>query len=145
MLDRKECFEQGLLRKTTPSEEKGMMSLGKSRAVLEEAEKNLGVEAFDSCVTSSYMAMFHAARAILFRDGFREKSHYCLARYLDLYVERGALEQKWVDLLDRIRDLRHAGQYDFMHASTEEEAKSILKVAHAFVDRLDLLLGCDGQ
>lgn len=140
MLDRKACFKQGLLRQVRPSEEKGRMSISKSKAVLEEAEKNLGVEALDSCVVSSYMAMFHSARAILFRDGVREKSHYCVARYLELYVERGDLEQKWADLLDRIRDVRHAGQYDLSHSSTREEAESCLRTARDFTERMQTLL-----
>lgn len=116
------------------------MSLRKSRAVLEEAGKNLDVGAFDSCVTSSYMAMFRAARAILFRDGVREKSHYCLARYLDLHVGRGELEQKWVDLLDRIRDVRHAGHYDLSHSSTVEEAESCLEATKRFSEAMEKLL-----
>ncbi len=141
MLDRKACFERGLLRRVTPSEEKSRMSINKSKAVLDEAEKNLGAEAFDSCIVSSYMAMFHSARAILFRDGVREKSHYCVARYLELHVERGDLEQKWIDLLDRIRDVRHAGQYDLSHSGTSEEAESCLKTAHDFTERMQTLLG----
>lgn len=115
------------------------MSLRKSRAALEEAEKNLSVEAFDSCVTSSYMAMFHAARAILHRDGMREKSHYCLARYLELYVERRELEQRWVDILDRIRDVRHAGHYDLSHSSTAEEAESCLEASKQFLGIMEQL------
>lgn len=31
-----------------------------------------------------YMVFFHSARAGLFRDGIREKSHYCIEIYPDL-------------------------------------------------------------
>lgn len=112
------------------------MSLKKSRAVLDEAQKNLDSEAFNSCVYSSYLAMFHSARAILFRDGVREKSHFCIARYLERYVESKHVEQKWIDLLDRIRDVRLAGQYDLAYSSTGEEAESCLRVARDFVERM---------
>lgn len=136
MLDWRECFGRGLLRHIKASAQKGAMSLKKSRAVLDEAQKNLDSEAYNSCVYSSYLAMFHSARAILFRDGVREKSHFCIARYLERYVESKHIEQKWIDLLDRIRDVRHAGQYDLAYSSTGEEAESCLRVARDFVERM---------
>ena len=47
---------------------------------------------FSSSILASYMVMFHAARTILFFDGFREKSHACVARYLEeKYVKTGKL------------------------------------------------------
>ncbi len=91
--DYENCFKRGLLRKIQPSKEKGMRSLEKAEEWVEESEKNITVFAYDSCISSSYMAMFHSARAILFRDGVREKSHYCLARYLEKYVEEVLLEK----------------------------------------------------
>jgi len=80
--------------------------------------------------------MFHSARSILFRDGVREKIHFCISRYLERYVESKHVEQKWIDLLDRIRDVRHAGQYDLAYSSTGEEAESCLRVARDFVERM---------
>ena len=85
------------------------------------------------------MAMFHAAWAILFRDGIREKSHYCIARYLEKYVDDGLLEEEWVVLLDRIREVRHQDQYTLYHHTTEEEADSVLKSAKQFVQRIKKL------
>ncbi len=67
------CFEKGLIRKTLPSREKSLKSITKSRKWLEEAKKNFEFGLFDSCLVSSYSAMFHAARALFLKDGFREK------------------------------------------------------------------------
>lgn len=139
MADWKECFERGLLRTVKPSAEKGRMSIRRAGLVLNEAEINLKSKAYDSCVHSSYLAMFHAARAILFRDGVREKSHYCVARYLERYVETGDLEVKWVNLLDRIRDIRHSGQYDLDYSSDADEAASSLRTAADFVKAMQNL------
>ena len=85
------------------------------------------------------MAMFHAARAVLFRDGLREKSHDCIARYLEKYVDDGSLEEEWVVLLDRIRDIRHQVQYTLYHHTTEEETDSVLKSAKQFVQLIKKL------
>jgi len=141
LTDWKECFARGLLREVTPSADKGRMSLGKARNVLDEAKTNLKSRAYDSCVHSSYLAMFHAARAILFRDGVREKSHFCVARYLERYVEEGDLDRKWVDLLDRIRDIRHSGQYDLDYSSDIDEAASCLRTAADFIGAMEDLFG----
>lgn len=138
--DYKECFEKGLLRKVEPSEEKGKKSVEKGYSALLEAEKNKAAGAYTSCVAMAYLAMFHAARAILFRDGVREKSHFCVARYLEIYVEKGLLEEKYVTTLDRMRDVRHIDQYDVWHSTTDEEASSALSTAKEFVKRLAELL-----
>lgn len=87
------CFELGLLRRTEPSRRKSDQSLLSAREWLSEAEKNLEAEALRSALSSAYLAVFHSARAVLFRDGVREKSHYCIGLYLQRYVEEGSLEE----------------------------------------------------
>ena len=139
MSDYNDCFKRGLLRKIEPSNKKGLRSLEKAGEWIREAEKNKEVSANDSCISSSYMAMFHAARSILFRDGVREKSHYCIARYLEKYVESNHLEEEWILLLDRIRDVRHIDQYSLHHHATGEEATSALYSAKDFSDRMEKL------
>ncbi|KYK38588.1 MAG: hypothetical protein AYK18_06720 [Theionarchaea archaeon DG-70] len=108
---------------------------------LEEARKDLGGEAFNSSLISSYLAMFHSARAILFFDGFREKGHYCIARYLgEKYAKKELLETKWIELLDYYRDMRHNDQYSTSFFATEKEAKKALKSAQGFVETMRKLL-----
>jgi len=90
---------------------------------------------------ASYLALFHSARAILFYDGFREKSHFCVARYLEeKYVKKGLLEIVWVELLDHYRELRHDDQYSTSFFATEEESKKALEKAKEFIERMEKLL-----
>jgi uncharacterized protein (UPF0332 family) len=84
--------------------------------------------------------MFHSARALLFRDGLREKNHFCVARYLGRYVEDGSLEPIWVSLLDRVRELRHPDQYNLSFATSQGDAREILDVAGRFLTRMEGLL-----
>ena len=85
--------------------------------------------------------MFHSARAILFHDGYREKSHVCVGRYLEeKYVRTGKIERMWVELLDHSREMRHGGQYDLGFFSSEKEAKKALETAERFLGRLTSLL-----
>ncbi|MEM7825892.1 MAG: HEPN domain-containing protein, partial [Candidatus Aenigmatarchaeota archaeon] len=125
-----ECIRKGLIRKSIPSIEKAKRSIKKAEKWLEEAKRNFKFGLFDSCLVSSYSAMFHAARSILFKDGFREKSHYCLARYLEEnYANKGKIEKNLVRLLDRFREFRHQELYELEFFTSKEEAKEALEVA----------------
>jgi uncharacterized protein (UPF0332 family) len=57
------------------------------------------------------MGYSHAARAILYRDGIREKSHYCIGVYLESYREKGLLKDEWVSRFNHMRGLRQNDQY----------------------------------
>lgn len=72
------CIENKLLRKILPSRDKAFRSRNKAEKWLKETEKTFNSRAFDSSVLASYMVMFHSARVILFLDGYREKSHFCV-------------------------------------------------------------------
>ena len=135
-----DCMREGLLRKIPPSKDKAVQSLKKAREWLKEAENSLKGDAFNSSILASYMVMFHAARTILFLDGFREKSHACVARYLEeKYVKTGKLDKKWMELLDHSREIRHNDQYDLSFFSTKEEAENALKSANDFLVAMDSL------
>jgi uncharacterized protein (UPF0332 family) len=125
---------EGLLRKIPPSKDKAAQSLKKAKEWLKEAENSLKGDAFNSSILASYMVMFHAARTLLFLDGFREKSHACVARYLEeKYVKTGKLDKRWIELLDHSREIRHNDQYDLSFFSTKEEAEKALKSAEDFL------------
>ena len=85
--------------------------------------------------------MFHSARAILFAEGFREKSHFAVARFLeDKYTFKNLLEEKWIKLLDDYRETRHDNQYSTSFIATKNEAEKALKTAKEFVERMKNLL-----
>ena len=135
-----DCFRLGLLRRTEPSRSKSDQSLLSAREWLSEAKKNLVAQALRSALSSAYLAVFHSARAVLFRDGVREKSHYCIGLYLQRYVEEGSLEENWPMLFDRIRSMRHADQYSFMARPTGEEVQAGIDLAERFIERMERLL-----
>ncbi len=136
-----DCIREGLLRNIPPSKGKAERSIRAAEKWLKEAENGLKSGSFNSSLISSYLAMFHSARAILFYDGIRERSHYCIARYLEeKYVKKRKLESKWVDLLDHYRDMRHNDQYDMDFFVTDDECKNALETAKRFALRIKDLL-----
>jgi len=141
LFDFNECLKKGLLRKTVPSKAKAEKSLEASLKWLEEAEKNFKSDALKSSLLSAYLAVFHAARSILFFNGYREKSHACIARYLEeKYVREGLLEPEWVEMLDHFRELRHTDQYSFNFFTSADESEDTITKSRDFVSRMEKLL-----
>jgi len=139
-----DCFRQGLLRRVEPSLTKSKESIAEAREWLSEARKNVVAEAYKSAISSLYLAIFHSARAVLFRDGVREKSHYCVGVYLGKYVAESVLEEDWVLIFDRMRSVRHTDQYSFQAHPSKEEVDSGIDIAVKFVNRMEKLLNETG-
>ena len=139
-LNLEDCFKRNLLRKTEPSDAKAQRSLEQACIWVDEAKQTLDAGAYRSSLMAIYMGYFHAARAVLFRDGLREKSHICIELYLEDYVRRGRLEEEWIVLYHRLRNARHLDQYSFGAAPTEDEVEFAISRAEAFIDRIERLL-----
>ena len=136
-----DCLREGLLKKFPVSNEKAQSSILSSDKWLDEAKKCLSNGTFSASVLSSYLSMFHSSRSVLFLDGFREKSHFCIARYLEeKYVKTGLLENKWIELLDHYRELRHNSQYDVNFFATDNDARNAARVAKEFNERIKRLV-----
>jgi len=137
-----ECVGMGYLRRSEPQPELGRLSLAKARSFLESALKNLNMGIYDGVLVMAYLAFFHAARALLFKDGWREKSHACVSSYLrEFYVKPGILDVKWVRYLDYVRNLRHQTQYDVGFSPEPGEVEVIIPKAEAFIEVVENILG----
>ena len=78
-----ECFEQGLLKKIKPNLKYSEQSIKQAEHFLEEADILIENRINDMAFIALYNASFHAARALLFRDGIKERSHYCVSKYIE--------------------------------------------------------------
>ena len=88
----------------------------------------------------AYYAMFHAARALIFSEGYREKSHYCLAVALRaLFVDKGKMDAQSVRDFLNAMNLREAADYesDFSQAG----AKAVIDSAGKFIEQAIAILG----
>lgn len=84
-----ECFKQGLLKKIKPSMQYAEQSIRQAEHFLEEADTLIEKGIKDMAFIALYNASFHAARALLFRDGVKERSHYCVSKYIEeKYAEK---------------------------------------------------------
>lgn len=115
--------------------------MGVSEAKLEEAEKALSYGLLDATVILAYTAMFHAARAVLFRDGIVERSHVCLIEYLkERYVKTGRMSEALINTLNTARVDRHETLYGLETRSSEREAEHSLQRAREFLSMVKTIL-----
>ena len=106
---------------------------------LSDAQAGYREGRFKWATIQGYYAMFHAARALIFARGYREKSHYCLAVALGaLYVEEGKLDvQATRDFLNAMR-LREAADYEAEFS--ESGAAAVIASASSFIDKAKSIL-----
>ena len=133
-----ECFQEGLLKRTSQDMENSARSLKLSMNNIEDAVENLYIHRYRVVAILSYTAMFHAARAILFRDGIKERSHECIPVYLkEKYPELETL----ANILDSYRRFRHDAIYGLDFVMDEEEAQAALESAKEFLEKIRLVIG----
>ena len=69
-------------------------------------------ERFKSATTLAYYTIFHTARALLFKKGYREKSHIQLGFAIKaFYVDKGLLPQEYYDNFIQALDFRELADY----------------------------------
>ena len=117
----KECFEKNFLRRTRPSGKKMESSLRTAKHHIKNAKKVFNIKIYDLAFISSYNAMFHSARAVLFNDGIVERSHICVVEYLR---SKKTFPHKYVNLLDMYRTKRHTTQYGLEVSIRKKRSKN---------------------
>ena len=130
-----DCFKFRLLRDIKPDKEKTKRSIEISEIKLNEAEKALKFKIFEYVILESYMAMFHAARALLYKDGVQEKSHFALFVYLkEKYNSK--IPINILNLLNIHRTERHEAMYGLEYKPTEDDALTAIEDAKIFVKEI---------
>ncbi len=129
-----DCYRQGLLKKVKPDPENAKRSIEQSFKGLEDANKNLEIECYNVVIILNYTSMFHAARALLFRDGIKERSHLCIPVYIK--AKYPALK-RFANMLDSYRMFRHRTIYGLEVTIDKAEAEEAIKTAGEFITEIE--------
>lgn len=121
-----QCFEDGKLRRERPDLLKAMKSLSIGEAKLKESEELAKAGFKTASLIAAYASMFHAGRALLFKDGIVEKSHYCLITYLrEKYAKTGKMDSGVLTVMDAFREERHDLMYSLEEIKVREDETRI--------------------
>jgi uncharacterized protein (UPF0332 family) len=138
----KECFEKRLLKKGRPDLLKSERALKISKRHLAKSESLMKHGFYSEAILAAYTAMFQSARALLFRDGIFERSHYCVIEYLkENYVKKHLLPNEYLYAIDVYRTQRHEVLYGFEELSFERsEVKDAIEKTKKFIKTISELV-----
>ena len=142
MTKTEELFAEGLLKRASPSLEKAEKSIARAEKYLEKARKVFDAGMDDVAVLLAYSSAFHAARALLFKDGVSERSHYAIGEYLkEKHPEIG---KGAINTFDLYRNLRHTVAYGLDTSVGAKDSASSLEFAREFLAKAKkLVLGAE--
>lgn len=124
------------VKKIMPDIKRAHNSLTMAEHKLHRAEADLDTGSYEEAMLAAYTSMFHSARALLFKDGYKERNHYGLCIYIREKYS-GIIEMKYINELNALRTIRHKiiyGDEDINIREVQEaEAESAIKLAKGFL------------
>ena len=134
-----DCLSRGKIKEFSPGPKLCRKELALAVSDLGDARRSNGAGSHKWAIVQCYYAMFHAARAVLYASGYREKSHYCLVQSIrHLYVRTGRLDASFIEDLVAAKNLREEADYygDFSRSNCEK----FLVKAERFIAEAEIIL-----
>jgi uncharacterized protein (UPF0332 family) len=130
----RDCLDRGKIIRFPQGKRLLNKELDSARSDLEDANFGLEHSTHKWATIQGYYSMYHAARALIYSRGYRERSHYCLYVALQaLFVDRGKLPPDLVESFRHAMSLRETADYrsDF----SEEGARLVTESAERLLKR----------
>ncbi|MCL2859877.1 MAG: HEPN domain-containing protein [Oscillospiraceae bacterium] len=116
---------RGLIKKCSFSEDMYKKEFGVGVRDLESAKVSFEEKNYKWATVQAYYAIFHAVRALIYKSGYREKSHIALKDiFKELYIKTEELPMVTYDCLKDGMHLREAADYKNLYA--KEDAENII-------------------
>jgi uncharacterized protein (UPF0332 family) len=137
--DFKDCLDKKKLYRSEAAKALAGKEFKSAADDLTDAEVSLSGKRFKWATIQAYYAMFHAARALLYSRGYRERSHFCVVAGIEhLFGESKLIELKWVRALRNTMSLREDA--DYSDAYSPEGAKTSIRNAKEFLQEAKRML-----
>lgn len=128
-----ECLKHGKIKKFSDAKGFVLKELKVAGGDLNAAQAGLRETRWKWSTIQAYYSMFHTARALLFSEGYREKSHYCLRVGIEvLFVQTNKIPEKFIDSFQTAKIMRENADYE--EEFSEEGANKLVKAAADFLD-----------
>ncbi len=134
-----DLFKKRLLRKITPNLEKTKNSLKIAENKIQEAKELFQSEFFNQVIISVYTCMFHSARALLYKKGVQEKSHFAVYEYLNEKYNH-LISRELLNSFENYRNERHEALYGFDYEAKREDAESAIEDSEQFLIKVKEIL-----
>lgn len=118
-----------------------MQDLKQAEFFLSEALDLIGLKKKEMASIALYNAVFHAARSLLFKDGIKERSHYCIQKYLEHnYEKTGLLSGQETALFDILRGIRQEVQYGVVKIRFEEDLGELCDKTEKLIQKIQKII-----
>ncbi|MDD2890632.1 MAG: HEPN domain-containing protein [bacterium] len=128
----KECFEKNRLVEFPQAKTFVARELKEAEDDLRSAKESVKTENYKWATIQAYYTMFHCARSLVYKLGYREKNHFCLISALKaFYLDKGLIEHKVIEDIQLGKRMREGADY---HADfSKEGAEALIKSAEKFL------------
>lgn len=133
-----DCLKKGLIKPFPRNQDTVSRELEGATSDLRDARESFEAGKHLWATVQSYYSMFHAARAVLYDHGYRERSHHCIEAFLEKLVNEGRLDHRFADYYAAVRDLRESANYSL--SFSRETAALSIRNASDFNDKLRTLV-----
>lgn len=128
-----ECLKKSKLKPFSRGRALAAKELETAQSDLDSAEKTFSDSNYKWATIQIYYSMFHAARALIYSQGLRERSHYCLVIAIrELFVDKKLLTASLLEALIEAKSLREDA--DYYNRWSESGCKRLLVSAREFID-----------
>lgn len=133
----KECLERGFLRRVEVDHELVRKELAGAEHDVEAARHDLKRGDAKWATVKSYYSVFHAARAVLYSLGYKERAHFAIGVVLRELEKQGKLEAKYPLDFEACMEAREDADYRLEYS--KERAEASIGIAGEFLNRMKKL------
>lgn len=138
-LEFEKCLQFKKIREFSRGKSLVNKELESAQSDLKSARETFKAKNYKWSTIQCYYSMFHSARALLYRENLREKSHGCLIVALRaLYVNKNKLSFDFIEALERAKMLREDA--DYYDKWAEDAAEFLLDKAKLFLQTIENML-----
>lgn len=117
--------------------EQAKKELARADKALLAAKTLLENHLYEDCVSRTYYAVLHAAKAALIKAGVDADSHQAVRRMFGLHlVKTEKIEKHFAEILTAQQEDREIGDYDIYLDIEEDRAEKRVRDAEKFIQRI---------
>ena len=133
------CLKRGKIREFSRGKALVSKELNLALSDYKTAQESFKKENYKWSTIQTYYSMFHSARALLYSNNLREKSHFCLIEAIrTLYVNKRLLGYWLIEALQKAKRLRE--EADYYGEFSKENARDLLDKAKEFLEKTQDIL-----
>jgi len=121
--------------------EQAKKELARANKALMAAKTLFENHLYEDCVSRTYYAVLHAAKAALIKTGIEAESHQAVRRMFGLHlVKTGQIEKHFAEILTAQQEDREIGDYDIYLDIEQDRASKRVSDAEKFIQRIEKYL-----